>query len=218
MVTALSPSGLFAFSARGVNKVNSKNLASTNELSLSSLTLLSSSQGKLTLKEGKLEESLLPQNEDLDAFGISSYMLEAALRFLNEDSDPADCQTVFESIVANLRSLNSGASAYLAGSRFLSSLLKVSGIAPEVNRCVRCGSRKAIVAISKTDGGFVCLNCFQAADERKSVPFLSNFRTAINAPENLGEDNARDLFLFLADFLAAASGVHLKSLDTLKKF
>ena len=127
MVTALSPSGVFAFSARGVNKVNSKNLASTNELSLSSLTLLSSSQGKLTMKEGKLEESLLPQNEDLDAFGISSYMLEAALRFLNEDSDPADCQTVFESIVANLRSLNSGASAYLAGSRSRSTLRKTWG-------------------------------------------------------------------------------------------
>ena len=218
MVTALSPSGLFGFAARGVNKLNSKNLAPTNELSLSSLVFLSSSQGKLTLKEGKLEESLLPENDDLEAFGISSFLLESTLRFLSEDSDSADCEAIFDSLLANLRSLKTGDSAYLAGTRFLSVLLKVAGIAPEVNRCVRCGTRNGIAGISKLDGGFVCLNCLTPSDERKPVAFLKDFRTAILAPEALGEEHIRDLFLFTADFLVLASGVHLKSLDMLKRF
>ena len=218
MVTALSPTGLFAFYARGVNKLNSKNLAPTNELSLSDLTLSSSAQGKLSLKEGKLEESLLPQAEDLDAYGISSFCLESTLRFLSEDSDSADCQAIFDSLLANLRSLKTGDSAYLAGTRFLSCLLKTAGIVPEVNRCVRCGTRKGIVAISKLDGGFVCRDCLTEADERKPVAFLKDFRTAIAAPASLSEQGIRDLFLFLADFLVITSGIHLKSLDMLKRF
>ena len=63
---------------------------------------------------------------------------------------------------------------YLLGSLYIAYILKISGLSPEVDKCVVCSNKK-IVSISNRLGGFICVNHLQGHDILK-VETLKKFR------------------------------------------
>lgn len=217
VLTALSQSRLFSFYGKGVNRLSSKNGPSVSDLCLSLFLFHRSSQGKLSLREGRVCENLAPYG-DLDSLSVAMFAQEAGLRLLNEDSSEGECSFAFDAILGALRSLKGGLDPYLAGIGLCSSFLSLAGWTPEVESCVRCGKRQGICAISVEDGGFVCRDCLRQADIRRPKEFLSDFQKAIRDPKSLekaGHD--RELFSLLASFLASQGGFKFKSVALLGK-
>ena len=115
--------------------------------------------------------------------------------------------------------LKLGADAYFQGARFLSIAISMCGIEPEVDRCVRCGSKKSIVGISGEDGGFVCRDCLRDGDDRFGVPQLREFRLVFLGSKlpTLEPDGEKALLIYLSDYLCRRMGIRLKNAEVLRK-
>ena len=108
-----------------------------------------------------------------------------------------------------------GDNYYLLGSIFMAYLMKLHGIEPYVDGCVKCNSKK-VIAINNDLGGFVCKNC--SVGNTYPIELLKNFRIISKASfanydaiKDIKVDN--DLFKCMCDFFIYNSDVKLKSYD-----
>lgn len=218
MVTALCSGSLFSFFARGIRKPGSKSFSSCQPLSRSSFRLKRSKQGNYSLLEGESLE-VMTKFGDLDAMVVSSLLSEAAEKVLSEDSSKQECHDAYLGLLDSLRQIKLGADAYFQGARFLSTAISMCGIEPEVDRCVRCGSKKSIVGISGEDGGFVCRDCLRDGDDRFGVPQLREFRLVFLGSKlpTLEPSGEKALLIYLSDYLSRRMGIRLKNTEVLRK-
>lgn len=159
-----------------------------------------------TVYDRKLLENYYDDNMKLMAF--KDILAEVSIK-----SKELDDYKMFEHLLFVFRNINSK-NCYLLGSLYLSYILKISGISPEVDRCVMCSNKK-VVSISKRLGGFVCLNHVQGEDLME-VETLKKFRL-INKATFENYDVIKDIefsfddFRLLVEFYELNSEINLKS-------
>lgn len=98
-----------------------------------------------SIHSSKLIKSFF-EDSDIELMSFKNILIEACIK--NKDIDTYD-ELVF--VFNNINKTNK----YLLGSMFFSYLTKQFGIAPIVDGCTVCGSKK-VVSLSNVNGGFVC--------------------------------------------------------------
>ena len=99
----------------------------------------------------------------------------------------------------------------------MAQILKNEGIAPHVDACVGCGSKRQIETLSKPDGGFLCVRCNQGRYPKWEKTELEKIRALFIVKETLVEPFAQsarydlDDFLFLAKWFELFSHTELAS-------
>ncbi len=220
MVKALGPQGLFSFYARGVYKMGSSTAACTQELALSRLNLTVSSQGALTLKEGKLERLYQPQG-GFDGMLAASFCLEVASKLIGEEDGPE----AYPTLRCALEGLEMGRSPLGVAFLYLAMTLKAIGYGLEVGHCVSCGSKTDIVAFSPSRGGFLCRECaLMEGVSFGEVGELKAFRHAFLCPKedllrvDIPTPLARSALAELLRFTEDQVGIRLHSLEAILKY
>ena len=164
--------GRLTFIAKGVNKMESKNAAALQELSLVEMMIIPKKGISLLLK-ATIVDFYRHLKEDLQLQIYSSYINEYVYK--QEEENVPDAQ-LFKLIEDSFQALQVGYPPQVVYDLFNLAMLERSGTILEVNRCVRCQETKPIASISIVDGGFICVDCLNKKDPVYSKDVLKLFR------------------------------------------
>ncbi len=153
ILTVLSENyGIISLYGKGLNKIAAKNAAGCQLFSFSEFTFdYNETRSTQILKSATLKNGFANIRQDYDLMVIASMICEIA-----KNLGEYDC---YQLLYDTLFGLNDLKQPYLILSLFVSVVLKMLGINPEVDECVVCGEKNGIETISIEDGGFLCTQC-----------------------------------------------------------
>lgn len=117
-------------------------------------------------------QSFFAIGEDVDRFMGASYGLELADRLLEEEQpSPA----FFSLLIDFLTCIEKRKKAYgTLITAYQLKILALSGCAPVLDRCTRCGQTNGVSAFSVEDGGIICQPCRTDRDELNPLVFSAS--------------------------------------------
>lgn len=205
--------------APGALRKTSKFGAATQFLMWSELTLFGN-RGHWSVREGSVIEGFEGLRTDLESLAIGSYIAQVLETVSDEDApDPQVLQLGLNSLYALSRQLCEKEQVKAA---FELRLMCLAGFAPELERCVVCGSRREGMRFSPPQGGLVCPNCGRYADP-VSAACLSAMRHVTAAPAKkvfsftLTGAAAREFSVICEGYLLTCLERGFSSLDYYKK-
>ncbi|MEG0841295.1 MAG: DNA repair protein RecO [Erysipelotrichaceae bacterium] len=210
--------GRIDFVARGLRKITSKNAGSSQMFQHAYFYYDEKGSGLQSLKTSELIRGFHHLRETLLVQCIGEVMCEimSKIEILNSEE-------MFDLLYQSFASLEETKNPYTILTLFMSIILRVQGIEPCVDHCVRCGKQQGINGLSLLDGGFVCMNCFDHQDLKLSKTDLKKFRIVIKANlehrsilEKNCELNYQDFERIVAFFMEY-SGINLVSIQFLNK-
>jgi len=164
--------GKMTLVARGVKKIKSKNAIASlvnQEIEFTFIPRV----GLSSLIKANPSKRFSHIEEDLDSQIYTAYFQEFLYRH-EEENRPNEAHYLFlESIH---QKLNQGYSPNVLYAFINSYILKAVGSAIQVDKCSVCGKTNHIVAISLSQGGFVCSSCVISIDYHYDKEFLKFFR------------------------------------------
>ena len=104
---------------------------------------------------------------------------------------------------------------------FLANAVRLTGLEPEVNSCVMCGSKKDIVAFSFSEGGFICRKCLEPEmildlnpSQMRWIRYLFNHHSFAELPDlsKFSKEDQVAIFNKLQNYIFDANGVKLESI------
>jgi DNA repair protein RecO (recombination protein O) len=144
--------------ARGARRSNSKLVGHLEPLTQVRLSLAQGRGGLDHVSQAQLMESFAPLKDDLDAITKGFYLAELVDGF---GSEAHQNQPLYNLALATLDAIGQDPESELPLRFFELRLLKVSGLMPELYRCVEC--RNELVPeshrFSPDVGGALCLDC-----------------------------------------------------------
>lgn len=151
-------------------------------------------------------------DDDLKMTAFKNVLVELTLK--SKELYGLDMYSNLLFVFDNIQSNN----MYLLGCLYLSYILKINGISPEVDKCVVCANKK-VVSISNEFGGFVCVS---HSNNNLDVDKLKKFRL-INKAEFRYYDSIKNInfdfddFSLLVNFYMHNSDTNLKSFKMYKE-
>jgi len=178
--------GIISIIAKAAKKINSKNHF-LNMCTYEFIIDYKENNTIFNVHGSKLLECYY-DDKSIEMISFKNILIDLALK--NEDINTYDyINFVFKNIDDNNK--------YLLGSLFVSYIIKRFGISPIVDNCSMCDNKK-VVAISNTNGGFLCLNHVKG-EELLSVERLRKFRL-INKACKENYDAIKDISYDIKDF------------------
>ncbi|TGA99636.1 DNA repair protein RecO [Sporolactobacillus shoreae] len=151
--------GKIGLMARGAKKPKSM-LSSISHVFFYGLCLFNKGRGLGSLYQA---ESINPFRlilSDIEKTGYAALIVELTDR-LTEDSQPFP--GLYRLLRDTLLLIEKGTDAAILASIFAVKMMKVAGIDPEVDHCLRCGNEAGPFKFSLSGGGILCRNC-EASD------------------------------------------------------
>lgn len=219
MVTVISSDKIRSFLARGTLKIDSKNAPSVNIYTKSRFAITKGKDG-YSLRFGEVLDSYEHTKDDLLKLSVVDLLGELTNKFIQSD----DANKIYPFLEKSLELLNSNFDPYSVALIYFAKVLSISGYSLEVDECVKCHQKKAIVALSYVDGGFICQNCFKPLNgEKFSERRLKIIRYIFKVdPERFGQvsflkDEVMELIEELSKFCYDVTSTEIKSLSLLRK-
>ncbi len=215
IVNAISSEEYLTFNAHGILSPTSKNSALNNILTIADVELTKSAKsGQQSLKECSVINLPFNLSQDINYMVAINLIAEATNKMLDEDEKPQ----AFAYLERCIYALKKSKYPLMVAASYLTKMINLAGYSFEVNRCVRCRSKKDIIAFSFEDGGYICKNCIDEDDRRDlTMDQLVLIRTlcgSVNFDFNDIEYN-EDSIKFLLDkfikFISDVGGVELQS-------
>lgn len=98
---------------------------------------------------------------------------------------------------------------------FLVKMLKILGILPELNHCVKCNSDEELFYFSVSNGGALCKNCGSGNKYLDDIKKLYYFNIS-NSINDLVIDNSKEILENIFEYYLKYSGLSLKSFKLIK--
>ena len=179
-LTLLTPEhGKMFIRARGVRKLRSKHISSTQLLSYSEFTLFKSTNF-ISMNEAVLIENFYNIRLDIEKFALASYVVDIASTLSVEEADDGLLPLVLNTLYALA---HTDKLIPLVKSAFEIRAMTVSGFMPELHSCVKCGETiTASCAFDASGGGVVCVSCQSAGTAHCNAEVLSALRYITESP------------------------------------
>ena len=146
--------GLVSFYGRGLRKLTSKNAYGCRLFCISEfLTDYNENKGLQLLKSVNLKKEFIHVGEDYLRLALASVVVEIITKI--------DEEGLYDLLNQTLEKLDEDDQPALAFNLFISAILQLLGISPQVDWCVGCGETSGIETVSVDEGGFLCHNCNQ---------------------------------------------------------
>ena len=216
--------GKLSFLAAGARKITSKNAGSIIPCT-KTLIQFDWHQGRSVqrLKSARAEKMYLKLRSGLDTSACAMMMAETADQMSLEDNELGTAAEEFRLFEKGLDALEEGHQADLVVSLYLADLMRIFGIEPDVDECVRCGSL-SVSAISPADGGFLCPACAaKAGIPAKTAAQLKQFRLTVKAGLDHLEyaekqtDREFSSLGYLTEMIRTHAGVKIRSYDLVQR-
>lgn len=209
--------GKLSFVAPGVRRMKSKNAGAVMPATIAEIQFdYRPGKTMFRLKTARTISLFRTLHEDLVLSAAASAACEAAdVLSLAEENENSEER--YEMLAECLRLLNDKHDADLVLACYLSDLMDLFGIRPDVDECVRCGSTR-VSAFSEREGGFLCEDCARILQvPLRSAADLKRLRLAVKAglqhfaiAEATGENFHRELLDLIA-VLQRHAGIEIRS-------
>lgn len=212
--------GRITLLAKGIKKMTSKNASGCQTLTLSEFTFIPR-KGISTLIKATSVSFYRHIKEDIELEAYASYFCEFIYKYVEENEPDEFLYTQFLQAV---ECLENGYSCTLVYLLFNAMILKISGTPLGVDGCSYCGNTKDIVAISYSNGGFVCQNCKGQYDQVFDKEFLKAFRHinkySLKEVDKISIDQKHmvDLVSLMEYFIDEYTGILFKTKKFIKQF
>lgn len=150
--------GKIGLMARGAKKPKSM-LSSVCHVLFYGLCLFNKGRGLGTLYQAESIKSFRTLFSDLEKTSYSALIVELLDR-LTEESQPSPA--LYRLLKETLLLIEGGTDAAVMAAIFAVKMMRVAGIDPQVDRCIRCGNQEGPFSFSVAGGGFLCRNCAAA--------------------------------------------------------
>ena len=220
IINAISESESISLTAKGILDPKCKNHVLNNVLSIADVDFIDGNYKYPLLKRHKILVSSSDSNNDYYYLTTLLLLSEAALNLLDDD----ERYKLFKDLENALLSLKKGVNYLKVCLIYLSKIITLCGVKPEINHCVYCGSKQDIVAFSFVDGGFICKNCVREDTVNDLSPnqllllrasFMAN---VYDLPEKLfNKSDAIHILNKFYEFINDSIGYKLNTIDMLLK-
>lgn len=203
-----------SFTAKGLNKMTSKNATACNYFNISEFVLLSKTEnsGKVLKTANVIKQFHLPFDDLL----VSSCFL-LMYEVISEVHEQMDIYDLAYDCFVNLENKKE---PMMVLNYFLKNVMIQLGYKPNLDRCIFCKKRNNLVSFSFSSGGFICKDCYQINEHvRYSNSFLKAlYEFFMNDKMYLLEkEDAICLFNMFVEFYESDMGIHLNTADFLRK-
>ena len=155
---------------------------------------------------------------DLEKISYASYILDLTGQVVRQN----DSLEIFPILKNTLIKIEEGLNPLVLTNIIELKLLNYLGIAPNIDSCTHCGSKKNIVTISSYAGGYICSDCYN------NEPLVSNktiqmirmyYYVDIENIKKLevSDELTKEISRFLDDYYDRYTGLYIKSKDFIKK-
>lgn len=226
IVNAITENGeLNSFKARGaLNNTSSYSFLNTPLVEAEVEYVENSRYIHQILKEATLINT--PLTNDMDLNKMTAYSL--LLQVLNSMIQDEDKGRLYLDVKNYIKMVKEKDDLNYTELIFLAKAIKISGNAPEVGRCVLCGSRSHIVAFNFVEGGFLCRNCLTPDVNPDLTPeqmllirylFLANNYDDLEKVDNLKvtKEDIKAMFVKFKEYIDDGVGVRLDAIDNIIK-
>ncbi|NMA93633.1 MAG: DNA repair protein RecO [Clostridiales bacterium] len=185
------------------------------------------SRGSYNINSAQTIQSFFGIGGDVDKYMYASYALELADKLLPEEQPAPAMLNLLRDLLGMLDERKSAYGTLVAA--FQVRALQISGNAPVLSNCVRCGAKENLTHFCIKDGGCVCENCAREASHEGGVEPLDEEmlpamqfmqQRPIRALEGIGltPENESSMSRLLRSYIAYHLGVeNLKSEEFLKQ-
>lgn len=215
--------GLISFIAAGARKMTSKNAGSILPVTKAEIQF-DYKEGKtlFRLKTARTREFYRNIHEDLKSTAAAAVVCDVCASMSAGNGEPAEQE--YELLENALVYLNEGRDASTVLCLYLSDMMELFGIAPDVDECVRC-SKTTVTSVSAKEGGFLCADCSRELGIAPvSTADLKRFRLLVKGGlrhldiiEKAGGAEFRDLDI-LIEMMRLHAGLQLRSFAFYKRF
>ncbi len=143
------------------------------------------------INSGEVIQSYFKIGEDVEKYMACSYILEFTERLLEEG---APSPKLFETLVDFFQIMEVRTKKYeTIVVAFTIKALQITGCMPELNVCVRCGSKEKPDYLDVKNGGGLCINCLQKIQnlENETLIFKNSF-DIINILQYISENSVKN--------------------------
>lgn len=208
--------GLIGFIAAGARKMTSKNAGSIQPVTKAEIQFdYKEGRTLFRLKTARTREFYRFIHQDLTASSASAVLCEVCASLSPQQGEPSAKE--YDLLEQALTYLNEGKDAAAVLSLYITDMMDLFGIVPDVDECVRCGST-TVAALSAEDGGFLCADCaskqgiplYEVSDLRRFRLLVKGGLKHFEMIEKAGGAKMADLAL-LIEMMRLHAGLELRS-------
>ena len=147
-----------------------------------------------------------------------SYLTELTYQVVKQNDAPE----IFDLFIATIQKINEKQDPLIMTNILEIKYLDYLGVSLNLESCIKCGSKKKIITISPTEGGYICQNCYR---NEKILPpkaiklirmyLLVDIKSITKI--NISKDIAFAINNFLENYYEKYTGLYLKSKEFLKR-
>lgn len=210
--------GKISFRAAGVRKMSSRNAGSVLPYTMADFAFdYHPGKTMFRMKTARTVRLWRAMHEDLEKSSAGAVAAEACDALSLEGTEGTYSSETFDLLEKTFDLLNEGKNCDTVLSLYLSDLMEISGFAPDVDECTRCGKKEA-AAISAREGGFLCAqHAHEAGVPLSSIEDLHRFRLVVKGGlehydiiEKAGGADRKDLRI-LIEIIRLHAGASMKS-------
>ena len=179
----------------------------------------------LTYYENKLSklndvdiiDNLTNIKKDITLISYMSYITDLTYQVCKQNNDPE----IFNVFIEVVKKINEGLNPGILTNILELKYLDYLGIGLNLDGCIKCGNKKAIVTLDPDEGGFICQNCYQGEKLMDSkviqlirMYYLVDIKSITEI--KIKEIYANQINNFLDRYYERYTGLYLKSKDFLK--
>lgn len=212
--------GRMTMLARGIKKMKSKNASGCQSLTLSEFTFIPKKGISALIKASPIN-IYRHIKEDIVLETYASYFSEFIYQF-TDDNDPN--ANLYDQFIQAINCLEQGYHYELVYILYNAMILRLTGTPLVVDGCSYCAKKDGIVAISYTNGGFVCYRCVGEYDKVLDKDTLRAFRH-INKyylvdidKVKIEEETIKELVKIMEYYIDEYTGIRFKTRRFIKQF
>lgn len=217
---ALTHEGVISFMAKGAQDPKSKYVWMNNPLTIAEVEFLQDGRYKHKVVDNAiLISSPMQSTNDLDYLIAVNVLTDFTRNILTDEEKPL----VINDLENALNALRSEKDHYMVILVYLAKLIKFGGAELNVEHCVRCCSKKNIVAFSFEEGGFICADCLSEdivrdlkGNQLLLIRYIFKAKDfSLPEIEKYSLEDKQNVLAKLREFVDEYMGVKLNSLETL---
>ena len=210
--------GVIGIMAKGCRKPKSKLRSVSNKLVYGKFNIYYKENALSTLISVDLINSYPNILKSLTNISYASLIIDLINQVSKENND----NSLFTLTKNALDKINEGYNPLVITNILELKCLEYLGVMPNLDECALCGSKKDIVTIDASRGGYICRNCHtnEKIISEKTVKLLRMYYyvdIAKITKLDVKDSVENDINIFLEDYYDRYTGVYLKSKNFIKQ-
>lgn len=210
--------GLIGIIAKGAKSLKSPLRATTSKFTYANFYCYYKENKLSLLTQVDIIDNFSNIKQDITLISYMSYLCDLTYQVLKEDENA----NLFDMLINALKKINDGLDPLILSNIIELKYLDFLGVSLDLDKCIKCSSKKNIITIDGDAGGFICSNCYKdelivSPKTIKMIRMYYYVDISSITSINVSDEVKREINLFLNKYYERYTGLYLKSKEFLLK-